>query len=390
MSLHEQWDALTAEALVERGGLKWTQTDARGRPALGAWVAEMDFGTAPPVLEALRAVTERGDFGYASEALHERMGEAAADWMAHRYGWRPEPAHVHPLADVIQGMVLAITEFSRPGAPVIVPTPAYMPFLDVPPSLGRQVLQLPLLRDADGGFAMDLDALDGAFAAGADVLVLANPGNPTGKVFRREELVAIAEVAARHDARVFADEIHAPLTLHGLRHVPYASVSPEAARTAVTAMSASKAWNLPGLKTAQLVLTNARDRARWASIGFMASHGASTPGLHANIAAYAAGEPWLNEVTSYLEGNERLLREGLAAALPDARLAPLEGTYLAWVDLSAYAAPGEPAERLLEAGVAVNAGPAFGLAGAGHVRVNLATGRGLIAQIVERMGALAR
>lgn len=390
MALHDDWDALTPEALRERGGLKWTLTDPRGGPALGAWVAEMDFGTAPPVLEALRDATERGDFGYASEALHERMGEAAADWMDRRYGWRPEAAHVHPLADVIQGLVLTITEFSRPGAPVVVPTPAYMPFLDVPPSLGRQVLQLPFLRDPAGVFAMDLDALDAAFAAGADVLVLANPGNPTGKVFAREELVAIAEVAARHDARVFADEIHAPLTLHGRRHVPYASVSPEAARTAVTAMSASKAWNLPGLKTAQLVLTNPRDRARWKSIGFMASHGASTPGLHANIAAYAAGEPWLDEVTAYLAGNDRALREGLASVLPEARVAPLEGTYLAWVDLTAYAAQGEPAERLLDAGVAVNAGPTFGLAGAGHVRVNLATGRRVVEEIVARAAELAR
>lgn len=390
MALHDDWDALTPQVLRGRGGLKWTLTDPRGRPALGAWVAEMDFGTAPPVLEALRSATERGDFGYPSEALHERMGEAAAEWMAHRYGWRPDAAHVHPLADVIQGLVLTITEFSRPGVPVVVPTPAYMPFLDVPPSLGRQVLQLPFLRDPAGGFAMDLDALDAAFAAGADVLVLANPGNPTGKVFAREELIAIARVAARHDARVFADEIHAPLTLHGRRHVPYASVSPEAARTAVTAMSASKAWNLPGLKTAQLVLTNPRDRARWGSIGFMASHGASTPGLHANIAAYAAGAPWLDEVTAYLEGNDRVLREGLAAVLPEARVAPLEGTYLAWVDLTAYAAQGEPAERLLDAGVAVNAGPSFGLAGAGHVRVNLATGRRVVEEIVARAAELAR
>ncbi|MFD1714309.1 MalY/PatB family protein [Amnibacterium flavum] len=386
-----EWDALSADELRGRGSVKW---DPSAHPeVLGAWVAEMDFGTAPAVLEAWQESARLLEFGYPAPSLVSAMSEATALWHAEQYGWSVDPADVAPLADVIKGLELAITEFSAPGAPVIVPTPAYMPFLFVPEGLGREVIQVPMLRDDHGGFALDLQRIDAELSAGAGLVILANPGNPTGKVYRRDELVALADLVDSHGARVFSDEIHAPLTLFGNRHVPLASVSAAGARVAITATSASKAWNLPGLKCAQLILSADRDRVIWQSIGPMASHGASTPGIRANTAAYSAGGDWLRQVRDYLENNYAVLLEELAEALPMARVAPLEATYLCWIDLSAYRGDGPAdvdfADLLLEeAGVRVNSGAAFGEVGVGHIRLNIATSRPILREIVQRMAGV--
>lgn len=383
--LTDRWTATTAEELRERGSLKWS---APPKGVIGAWVAEMDFGTAPAVLDAWAESARRMEFGYPPEAAPRAMAEATAAWYAEHYGWHLDPKQVAPLPDVIAGLQVALTEFTAPGTPVIVPTPAYMPFLSVPPSLGHAVIEVPLLRGADGGFRLDLPAIDAELAAGAGMVILANPANPTGTVYPRAELVALAEIVDRHGARVFSDEIHAPLTLFGNRHVPLASVSEAAARVAVTATSASKAWNLPGLKCAQIILTNAADRERWTTIGFMASHGTSTPGMRANAAAYRGGEAWLAEVTGYIEENFRVLQRELAAQLPLASVAPLMATYLTWIDLSNYRVKGDLGAFLeRRARVRVNAGTVFGQVAAGHIRLNIATPQPIL---VEAVGRIAR
>lgn len=384
----DRWDAIDASRLRAAGSVKWSITSESPSHALGAWVAEMDFGTAPSVLQAWRTSAELGEFGYAPNALMLDLAAATAEWYADHYGWAVPAADIAPLADVIKGLELAITEFSAPGAPVIVPTPAYMPFLSVPAALGRTVIQVPMLRAADGGYSLDLAAIDRHLAAGAGLVILANPANPVGRVYTRGELVALADLVDARGGRVFSDEIHAPLTLFGARHVPLASVSDAGARVAITATSASKAWNLPGLKCAQLILSNDADRAIWRRIGAMVSHGASTPGIRANTAAYRGGAAWLADVLSYLEGNYAWLRPALAARLPAARLTPLQGTYLCWIDLGAYAVDGDLAAFLLaNAALAVNDGAAFGEAGAGFIRLNIATSRPILEEIVERMAA---
>jgi cysteine-S-conjugate beta-lyase len=191
---------------------------------------------------------------------------------------------------------------------------------------------------------------------------------------------------------VFSDEIHAPLVYDGHTHVPYASLTDATAAHTVTAVSASKAWNLPGLKCAQLVLSNDADAARWEEVGFMAEHGASNPGVVANIAAYESGGPWLADVLAYLDGNRRLLGDLLREQVPEIGYLPPEGTYLAWLDCRRLALGDHPAEYLLEhAGVALTDGPACGVAGAGFARLNLATPRPVLEQTVARLAdALAR
>ncbi|WP_010206178.1 MalY/PatB family protein [Salinibacterium sp. PAMC 21357] len=381
----EQWDAITPELLRSRGSNKWTAPEG---DLLCAGVAEMDFGTAPAVLEEWASIAQRLEFGYPAESVAREMSAATAKWHNEQYGWAVDAADIFPLADVLKGLELAIVEFSKPGAAVIVPTPAYMPFLMLPKAFGRDVIESPMLRGDDGSFSLDLDDIARHFAAGANVFVLANPGNPTGKVFTRDELSALADVADAHGARIFSDEIHAPLTLFGTKHVPLASVSDAGARVAVTATSPSKAFNLPGLKCAQIILSNDADRTLWETIGWMASHGASTPGMRLNTAAYLGGEPWLGEVREYIEGNIEYARAALAELLPEARMAPMQGTYLAWVDLRAYSDEPELAEMLAEkAGIRVNGGVGYGAVGAGHIRMNLATSRPILKRIIAQLAS---
>lgn len=377
------FDRISVSDLRRRGGLKWTYG---GPDVLGAFVAEMDFGTAPAVVAALRDVIDRSDYGYLTPAAAQEMAEAVAAWLAGRCGWAVDPARIRPLPDVVKGLEAAITIFSRPGRPVILPTPAYMPFLTVPPLLGREIIQVPMITDA-GRAVLDLEGLDAAFRAGGDLLILCNPCNPVGRVYARDELLAVSEVVRRHGGRVFADEIHAPLVYPGGGHIPFASVSAQAAAQAITSTSASKGWNLPGLKCAQLILTNDADAETWESAGRIIEHGASTPGVRANIAAFTDGGGWLADVLSYLDGNRVLLGDLLAEHLPAAGYQPPEGTYLGWLDCRDLGLGDSPGEFFLEkANVLVNDGPAFGEAGRGHVRLNFATPRPILTRIVRQLG----
>ncbi len=187
--------------------------------AIGAFVAEMDFGLAPAIERALHDAVDAGVTGYLPTALADGLRSATADWCADRFGWAIEPAAVQPVGDVIAAFELMLRHYSDPSAPVIVPTPAYMPFLIVPPKLGRRVIEVPSI-ETDGHYALDLDGIAAAFEQGADVLVLCNPWNPVGRVLTRDELLAVADVVERHGGRVFSDEIHAPLVFAPHRHVP--------------------------------------------------------------------------------------------------------------------------------------------------------------------------
>lgn len=381
------FDAITAEQLRDAGSMKWTAFPG----TIGAWVAEMDFGTSPEVTAALHAAVDRAVFGYLPQALVTEMSGSYARFAADRYGWDVDPARVRPVSDVLTALEVVIAHYSRPGSPVILPTPAYMPFLTLPGTLGRDVIQVPMAvtEGPDGPrYTYDLDALDAAFAAGGHLLVLCNPHNPIGRVLTPDELRAISEVVDRHGGRVFADEIHAPLTFAPHRHVPYASLSATAAGHTVTATSASKAWNLPGLKCAQLVLSNDADVTTWKAVGHHAEMQAATLGLVAAAAAYDHSRDWLDDTVAYLAGNVRALADEVARHVPDVAVTPLEGTYLSWLDCRKLdlGDASSPAAYFREhAGVALTDGALCGEAGRGFVRLNLATPRPVLREALTRM-----
>jgi len=383
-TLRQAIDTTTAAMLRARGSFKWA---APGPGGFGAAVAEMDFGAAPPILDALAGLSADANFGYLPPFLAGELAAACAEYQQRRYDWGVDPALIHPVPDVIKALEIAITHFSRPGSPVILPTPAYMPFLVVPGFLGREIIQVRMLG-TDGFFTLDLDAICDAFRAGGHLLVFCNPYNPLGRVFTPGEMAQLTEVVDRHGGRVFADEIHGPLVYPGWRHIPYASTSDAAASHTLTATSASKAWNLPGLKCAEVILTNEPDRERWEQMGFLASHGASNPGVVANIAAFRHGDAWLDEVLAYLDQSRRLLAGLLGRHLPQVRYRPPDATYLAWLDCTAMDLPGSPGELIADRGhVTVVDGPAFGDGGAGAFRFNFATPQPVLTEMVERMAA---
>ncbi len=375
-------DDVDIDALRARRTIKWSKF---GPDVLAAWVAEMDFPTAPAIVTAIDDAVRREQFGYSLPEVETGLPGAFADWSKDRHGWSVDPERVHLVPDLLVGVMVAIEFFSRPGSPVILPTPAYMPFFDLPGAVGRDIIEVPLARDGDGRYSLDLDGIDAAFAAGAGSIIHCHPHNPVGRVFSRQELEALARVVDRHGGRVISDEIHAPLTYGGVAHIPYASISDMAAGHTLTLTAASKAWNLPGLKCAMAVTSNDRDDQTWRANALHA-HGASPLGAVASVAAFRDGRSWLDAVVGYLDETRTWLADLLGERLPQVRYTPPEATYLAWLDCRALDLPTEPGEWFLDhAKVALNQGPTFGDPGRGHVRLNLATSRSILERIVTAM-----
>jgi len=363
---------LDDDELRRAGSVKWTLP---GPGVLPAWVAEMDVRPSRAVLDAVRGAVERGGFGYPATDRDNGLPEATAQFVERRFGLAVEPRRVLGCGDVMAGVRLVLEVLCEP-APVVVPTPAYPPFLDVPGVTGRPVVTVPCR-----GRELDVEAIGAALADGARTVLLATPHNPLGRAFTAAELAALRDVVSRHGARVISDEIHAPLVLDGVRHVPYAAVEGTADHV-TTVLAASKAWNIPGLKCAQIITANRDDERALAGVPLVMNHGASPLGIVATVAAYTEGEPWLDAVRRDLADRRDQFGDLLARHLPQVAWTPMEATYLAWVDATATGSP-DPARTALEAGsVMVHPGRLFG---AGHerwARINLATSPERLERIV--------
>ncbi|MEZ5117058.1 MAG: aminotransferase class I/II-fold pyridoxal phosphate-dependent enzyme [Candidatus Nanopelagicales bacterium] len=381
------FDDVALDELRRRTSAKWRMHPA---DVLPTFVAEMDFPLAEPIAAALADAVARGDTGY---AWPQRLPEVFAADAARRFGWTVHPARVSVYGDVLTAVSWALRALTRPGDGVVITPPVYPPFFSVVPDVaGRRLVEVPLARDG-AGWTWDLDALAAAFAR-EDVraFLLCNPHNPTGQVADRALLTEIAGLATRHGVVVVADEVHAPMTLPGAVHTPYVSLGEEAAGDSVTVTSASKAWNVPGLKCAQLVAGSASLADRLGERVPQEAH--FTTGLFgvvAAVAAYSEGQDWLDRALATIDRNRALLADLLDRDLPGTRyVAPAAG-YLAWVDCSELGLGPDPAAVFLERGrVACGSGPAFGAGGAGHVRLSIATSAGILTEIVQRMAAALR
>lgn len=362
--------------------LKWSVDDGK----IGAWVAESDFGTSPAIAEALHRAVDEGFLTYLPPATARAAEAACASFQRDRFGWEVDAADVHLIPDVLDGLRLTLTHFARPGA-VIVPTPAYMPFLTLPAALGREIVQVPSIRTKEG-WQLDLEAVDAAFAAGASVFVLCNPHNPLGQVMTADDHAALADVVARHDGLVFSDEIHAPIVYGGAVHVPYASSSPVAAAHTITATATSKGWNVPGLKAAQVILSSDAHRALWEEKVAALPAASSILGAVAARSAYEDPSPWLADTVERLRGNRDALAGLLTEHLPGVTWTVPDATYLAWLDFTGTAIAAAPSAFLAEhAGVVTTDGAACGTGYEGWVRFNFALDPGQLDAAVRRMGA---
>jgi cystathionine beta-lyase len=310
--------------------------------------------------------------------------------MSERFGWSPEPPRLHELADVLQGVALAVHHLSAPGDGVVLHLPAYPPFLELIRVTGRALVGMPAVPTADG-FVWDYEELDSRLAAAnhgagrARLWILCHPQNPTGRVFQRAELELIAELAAKHDLVVVSDEIHAELVHPGHDHVPFAALGADVAARTITVTSGSKAFNLAGLRWA--ILHAGPDQFDGAIVA-LPSHYLGTPNLlavEATDAAWSEGEDWLTAVRGVLDDNRRRLGSLLSAQLPGIVYHPPEATYLAWLDCRALGFGDDPAATFRERGVELAAGQRFGAVGAGYARLNFATSPIVLEAIVTSM-----
>lgn len=375
-------DSLTPAALRSRRTLKWTTYDA---DVLALWVAEMDYPTAPPILEAVTRAVRDETLGYPSRLAERELGEAVAAWSGERFGVAVDPSRAHSVGNVMHGLRLALTYWTAPADPVILTTPVYMPFFDVVQLAGRPQVHVPMTRGADGRHTLDLHAIDAAFRAGARTLVLCHPYNPLGRAFTRAELGGLAEVVVRHRGRVISDEIHGSLLYDDAAHVPYAALSPQTAAHTITVTAASKAWNLPGLMCAQVITSNDADEQVWRAVPLWDRVGASTLGVVASTAAYRHGLDWLTEALAHLDRNRHLVAQAVAGWAGVSMGLP-EATYLAWLDFTALGLPEEPADWLLrESRVALSAGLPFRAEPNGFARLNFATPRPILDEALARI-----
>ncbi|MEU9147276.1 aminotransferase class I/II-fold pyridoxal phosphate-dependent enzyme [Streptomyces sp. NPDC048349] len=357
--------------------------------AIGAWVAEMALGVSEPIQEALLRETRNGTLGYNDPTSIQLGREAVVRRMADCYGLDVAPEAVGFVSDVVSGFAAVLRHYLPAGEAVVVPTPAYTPFLTTPQQFGYPVVEVPGTY-GPSGHHMDLEGIDRALARGARLIVLCNPHNPTGRSFTHEELAALAKVVESHGARVFSDEIHAPLALTSRRHVPYACVSEAAANHSITATSASKAWNIAGLKCAQLIFTSASDAALWNTVADFYVRSVSRLGVAALIAAYEdqSASEWLAKTLLRLRSNNAMVADAVAGSMPGVDYRPAESTYLAWLDCTRLGVD-TPAALLRErAAVAMCEGAEF--AGPGYVRLNFALPEPVLNQALTAMGRVVR
>lgn len=378
--------ALPIDELRQRSSTKWRRYPA---DVLPLFVAETDFPLAPAITARLARAVELGDTGYTPPEPGIR--EAYVGFAARRFGWDVEPRRIRTTCDVMMGVVELLRLVTTPGDRVIVTPPVYPPFYDGVPEAGCEVERVPLL-ETDDDWALDLAGIEAAFAGGATAMLLCNPHNPTGTVHSAESLAALAEIADRHGAHIISDEIHAPLTQPGVVFTPFLAASDAAARVGLTVTSASKAFNLAGLKCALMITASDRTTAM---VDALPDEVEWRTGLFGALAGVAAFEPesdaWLDSLLATLDANRRLLADLLAEHVPGARYRIPDAGYLAWVDLSALGWGDNPAVKILrDAKVALHFGPMFGVEGTGHVRVNIGCSPEVLREAVQRIGALAR
>jgi cysteine-S-conjugate beta-lyase len=378
MADDDDFDGMSLSHLRRRRSSKWVTYPP---DVLPAFVAELDVPVADPVRHALHEAVELGDLGYTEPA---GLPAAFARFVADAYGWQVDPADVHLVPDVMVGVVEVLRATGDAGGGVVINPPVYPPFFVDLPEAGRRVVEVPLAPDADG-YVLDLDGLAAAFRAGASAYLLCSPHNPLGRVWREDELSAVVELADRYGVLVLADEIHAPLALPGARHVPFPTIGGD---RSVAFWSASKAWNLAGLKCAVAVTSGARGRRLLARLPEEVAYRAGILGVAAAEAAFTSGRPWLEALLRHLDRNRRLLGELLADRLPEVGYRQPDASFLAWLDFRPYGLGSDPAATLLDRGrVGLEPGPHFGRQGAGHARLNIGTSRALLTEAVDRMAA---
>ena len=383
MSRVPDFEALSEEVLRQHRGEKWQRYPG---DVLPAWVAELDYPIAEPIQEAVREALAHHDFGYPLDPRATELPEVFCDRMTERFGWTPEIDLVDALSDVVQGVYLALDAYSEAGDGVLIQTPIYPPFLRAVDETRRRLVSNPLVSN---GTRYELD-LDGVRAAPENtrILLLCNPHNPSGRVLEQGELAALAELAASRDWVIVSDEIHADLVYPGSRHIPIASLGPDVAARTVTLTSATKSFNIPGLRCAVAAFGTRELRERFNRRPTHERGGLGSLGIAATVAAWRDSDAWLEAVLRTLAERRDQLGKRLARDFPAVGYHSPEASYLGWLDFRGLALDPSPYRFFLErARVALSAGEIFGEPGRGFARLNFGTTAALLDEILDRLAA---
>lgn len=378
------------EQIIPRTGtscLKWDSDTRYGDDnVLPMWVADMDFPTAVPISHALECRAAHPIYGYTYDGGD--FQRITRDWISRRHGWNIEPEWVAFSPSVLTSLAIFLNIAVQPGQSVIIMPPVYYPFSQFILNNGRRVEVCPLLYK-DGCYQIDFAKLrESASKDSSAALILCNPHNPAGRVFRREELTQIADICCENRLKVFADEIHSDLIMPGFEHIPFASISKEISELTVTAYSPSKTFNLAGLQASSTVISNPvmrveflHCRAAWGieNINCFALEGYRT--------AYTAGDAYLEELCQYLAGNRDYVETFIREKIPELSVSPLEGTYLMWLNCSALAVSPEDLETFFweKAKLSLDGGTWFGTGGEGFMRLNIACPRTTLETAMSRL-----
>ncbi|WP_319569371.1 MalY/PatB family protein [Cohaesibacter marisflavi] len=367
------------------GSYKWDSSD--DPQSLPMWVADMDFRTAPAIIEALSDRVAHGVFGYTKvpDAYYEALGS----WFANRHGFQIERDWVIYTSGVVPAISAILKALTRPGERVLIQTPVYNCFYSSIANMGCIPLENVLIAGEDGHYGIDFEDLE-AKAAEPDVhvMLLCNPHNPVGRSWRAEELSRIGDICLRHGVTVVSDEIHCDLTFPGHTHHPFATIKQEFLAASVTCISPSKAFNIAGLQIANIVVTDEELRSRIGkAINIHEVCDVNPFGVAALIAAYREGGSWLDELRGYLQANYQTVSDFIASNMPTLRLTQQEATYLAWIDCRALSLSSDAIEARLatEGHLLVNSGTLYGAAGEGYIRLNMACPRAQLLDGLERM-----
>lgn len=384
------------DAPVERHGtdcLKFDCAESRHRSPslLSLWVADMDFATAPEILDALHARVDHGIFGYTEP--QQPYFDAVARWHSERYGWEPRREWAVVTPGVVFALAMAVRAFTQLGDRVIVQQPVYYPFKEVVEDNGAVLVNVPLVLGPEG-YGIDFAAFEAAVEREKPKLfLLCNPHNPGGRVWSEGELRQLAGICLEHGVTIVSDEIHEDFARPGFEHCSLAALGGELLEHCAVCTSPSKSFNLAGTQVSNIFIPNPQLRAAFkrevAAAGYSQ---ANTLGLTACQAAYEHGAPWLAALKDYLEGNWALLKEHLAAHAPQLRLVESQSTYLAWIDCRALGLYGRELRRFVEdcAGLWLDTGDMFGPDGDGFIRINLATQRSYLLQALTQLSDAVR
>lgn len=380
------------DEVVDRRGTGCKKWDTYAEDVIPMWIADTDFKCPQPIIDAMVKRAQHGIYGYPDN--YKNFEESIVNWQKKRFDWNIEADWVEYTPAVIPAIVYAMYAFTNPGDNVVIHMPAYHPFHDIIPNNGRHILGNEMILQEDGSYAIDFDNLEELLSRKRTTMfLLCSPHNPTGKCFSREELTRMAELCQKHHVFVVSDEIHSDIIYKGHKHIPFGSLSQEAADNCVVCVNPSKTFNIAGVRTGAAVIPNRKNHDRfYAPLENLKAYGRTIFGTLPIEVAYNECDYYADQLLEYLEGNLHYLQNFLAERVPQIKTVDTQATYLIWLNCKALGMqPKELQKFFLEkAKVAMNEGSTFRTGGSGFMRMNIACPRSRLVEALNRIEAAVK